>query len=309
MPEPVVAPPRDVRPVGRFAPSPTGPLHFGSLVTALAGFLQARQAGGEWLVRIDDIDPPREQPGAAATILHTLEVCGLHWDRSVVYQRRQLDAFRAARRTLVDLGAAYHCRCSRQASGAGVYAGTCRTRHVTAAETRRVRLRVPTAPIGYTDLCAGRVDTDLSTAGGDFVIWRVEDLPAFHLAAVVDDALLGVNEIVRGADLQDSAPRQRALQVQLGLPETRYLHLPLAVDAAGQKLSKQNLAPAIDLRAPGALLTDALTWLDHPPPRELRTAPVSALLAWAIPAWSPARLAPTSTRPAPPSSADADPGD
>jgi glutamyl-Q tRNA(Asp) synthetase len=208
-------------------------------------------------------------------------------------------AFRDACRFLLAAGRAYRCRCSRQARGSGAYPDSCRDFAVPASATARARLRVPRGPVIHTDLREGIVATDVLADSGDFVIWRVEDLPSFHLAAVVDDALLGVNEIVRGGDLRDSAPRQRALQTSLGLPEPRYLHLPVAIDALGQKLSKQNLAPAVDTDSPACALALALDWLGHPPPPELRGAPVRPLLDWAISSWSPSRLPTDAQRPAP----------
>lgn len=285
--------------VGRFAPSPTGPLHFGSLVTALTGFLRARELQGEWLVRIDDIDPPRKVPGAAAGILRTLARCALRWDREVTCQSTRLAAYRQACEHLLAARRAYYCVCSRRQIGSGPYPGTCRDRCHRPAQRHCVRIRVPDDPIVIDDVVQGRSVWHLAAAGGDFVIWRVEDLPAYHLAAVLDDAAAGVTEVVRGADLLDSAPRQRYLQSLLGLAPPAYLHIPAATDARGRKLSKQNLAPPIDDYSPGDVLTAGLAWLGQAPPATLRTAPPAQILAWAADHWRLSRVPRGLTRAAP----------
>ncbi|MGE0373189.1 MAG: tRNA glutamyl-Q(34) synthetase GluQRS [Gammaproteobacteria bacterium] len=284
---------------GRFAPSPTGPLHFGSFITALAGFLRARAAGGEWHVRVDDLDTPRVVPGAATGILRTLEHYGLTWDGPVVYQASRLSEHRAACTRLIESGHAFYCTCSRRDIGDRAYPGTCRHRRTPPRGRCCVRLRVTAAPIVIEDGLQGESRWDLTTHGGDFVIWRVEDLPAYHLAAVIDDAALGATEIVRGTDLIDSAPRQRYLQRLLGFAEPTYLHLPVAVDAHGQKLSKQQHAPAIDTLPPAFVLSAALAWLGHPPPVELADASHRELLAWAMTAWSLPRVPRVASRVAP----------
>ncbi len=276
--------------VGRFAPSPTGDLHFGSLVTALASYLRARAAAGEWLVRIDDLDPLREQAGAADRILRALERCGLHWDREVFYQRTQYAAHLRACERLLHSRIAYYCVCSRREVAGRPYAGICRSRHSPPAGRHSVRVQVGHAPITITDPIQGEAHWDLANDGGDFVIWRVEDLPAYHLAAVVDDATSGVTEVVRGADLYASAPRQRHLQVLLKLPQTTYLHLPVAVDRAGCKLSKQTGAPDFGLLPVPQLLVAALTWLGCVIPREFHGAPPAELLPWAVTHWALARV-------------------
>ncbi len=277
--------------VGRFAPSPTGPLHFGSLVTALAGYLRARSAKGEWLVRIDDIDPPRQPPGAVDSILRALERFGLHWDRSVFYQYTHLSAHRRARDVLLAKALAYYCVCSRRTlADHPSYEGTCRGRREPPAERHSVRVQVDHTPIAIADPVQGESHWDLAAAGGDFVIWRVEDLPAYHLAAVVDDADMGVTEIVRGADLHAAAPRQRHLQVLLNRPPTVYVHLPVAVDHAGQKLSKQQRAPPLDLFPVPAMLPAALIWLGYDIPSSLHGALPGELLPWAIAHWDLARV-------------------
>lgn len=275
---------------GRFAPSPTGPLHFGSLVTALAGFLQARTRGGKWLLRIDDIDPLREQPGAVDAIRAVLGRCHLRWDEEPIFQGRNLEAHRAACEKLMDMGLAYRCTCSRKQVGASTYPGTCREAHRPARGRFSVRVRVGSDSLSLSDPIQGVQDWNLQSEGGDFVIWRVENLPAYHLAAVVDDAAAGITEIVRGADLLDSAPRQRHLQALLELPQPAYFHLPVAVDASGQKLSKQNLAPDIGKSAATHALVAALAWLGQAPPRSLRRAIPAEIIEWAIAHWEPSAI-------------------
>lgn len=284
---------------GRFAPSPTGPLHFGSLVTALAGYLQARAHHGQWLLRIDDIDPPRAQAGAADAIRTVLERCHLHWDREVFLQSAHEARHRAARDKLIAEGLAYRCRCSRKQVGPGAYPGTCRTAHWPAEGRHGVRVRVDDRWLRLEDPVQGSHAWRLDLDGGDFVIWRVEDLPAYHLAAVIDDADTGITEVVRGADLLESAPRQQHLQRLLGLPAVRYLHLPVAIAASGQKLSKQNLAPDIGRLDPALCLTEALAWLGQPVPAELEHEDCAIIIEWARAHWDPLRIPRCGERPAP----------
>ena len=275
---------------GRFAPSPSGELHFGSVVAALGSFLQARVHGGEWLVRIENIDPPREVQGAAAAILRQLERLGLHWDGEVVYQRDREPAHRAALAELRRQGLVYRCRCSRRVAGPGAYQGTCREARLSAEVPGADRLRVGTATILFDDLLRGRVSERLAESCGDFVIWRAEDWPAYHLAVVVDDAAAGITEIVRGGDLLDATARQIYLQQRLGLPHPAYCHLPLALDLDGAKLSKQTLAAPVAGLAAERVLTAALRFLGHPPPAALVGAAPEALLAWAIANWRPTQI-------------------
>ncbi|HEX6993888.1 MAG TPA: tRNA glutamyl-Q(34) synthetase GluQRS [Gammaproteobacteria bacterium] len=278
--------------VGRFAPSPTGPLHAGSLLTAVASFLHARQAGGEWLVRIEDIDPPREVPGAADQILHTLEAFDLHWDRSVLRQSTRLDAYAAACRSLVERGLAFRCRCSRSElrafadahDGPAGYPGTCRTLALSDEDTA-VRMRVDGPWPAFEDGLQGRFDPPRAPGFGDYVIWRRDGLPAYHLAVVLDDAYQGVTTIVRGRDLLDCVPAQRHLQQALGLPEPVYLHVPILTGPTGQKLSKQTGARPIDAREPSRASTETLRRLGAEPPRDLDGARPAELWEWAIAHW------------------------
>lgn len=278
--------------VGRFAPSPTGPLHEGSLLTAVASFLHARRAGGEWLVRIEDIDPPREVPGAADDILRSLETLELTWDRPVLYQSRRLEVYLRTARQLVDAGLAYCCRCSRKMLRGdprpdGVpagYPGTCRSRGYSDQDAA-IRMRVDVDWEAFDDGLQGRVVPAAVSGFADYVIRRRDRLPAYHLAVVVDDAHQGVTTIVRGADLLDCVPAQRHLQRALALPEPAYFHLPIVTTATGEKLSKQTGARRVDLTDPSEVATRILSRLGAAPPRDLLGAPPGALWEWAKETW------------------------
>ncbi|MBD3898441.1 tRNA glutamyl-Q(34) synthetase GluQRS [Halomonas sp. ML-15] len=282
---------------GRFAPTPSGPLHFGSLVAALGSFLDARHAGGEWRLRIEDVDPPRCPPGAADTILHQLEAFGLHWDGDVEYQRQHDAAYQAALEQLVDAGLAYPCSCSRkQWRDYAIYPGWCRhgVSEPDKPQAWRLRSDLGLRPVIWHDRLFGLQHFDPAELG-DVVLKRKDGLWAYQLAVVVDDAAQGISDVVRGLDLLDNTPWQRQLQAALGYPEPRYLHLPLIVAANGQKLSKQNLAPALphdDSAALRRLLHRALLALDQAPDSTAAEAPVAEQLASAIRHWDPRRLSP-----------------
>ncbi|MCE8022310.1 tRNA glutamyl-Q(34) synthetase GluQRS [Halomonas sp. MCCC 1A11036] len=285
---------------GRFAPTPSGSLHFGSLIAALASFLDARRVGGEWLLRIEDIDPPRCPAGAADTILRQLEVFGLHWDGPVRWQHDRDPAYAAALERLEALGLAYPCTCSRkQWREHPIYPGWCRKgpREPGQPVAWRLRSDLGLRPVVWQDRLFGEQRFDPAELG-DVVLQRKDGLWAYQLAVVVDDADQGISDVVRGHDLLDNTPWQRQLQHALGLPEPRYLHLPLIVNREGQKLSKQNLAPALPLEDAlvRPLLHGALVSLDQAPPTELRTAPVQEQLAWAIGHWEPCRIRPEAHR-------------
>jgi glutamyl-Q tRNA(Asp) synthetase len=242
--------------VGRFAPSPTGPLHFGSLVAALASYLEARAARGKWLLRMEDLDRPREQPGAADQILRALERLGFEWDGPVLWQSARLERYRAVLDDLQRRGFAYPCGCSRKEledsvlaiDGSRVYPGTCRRGLAPGKSPRAVRLRTHAAPIAFADRIQGEIEQRVERAVGDFVLRRADGVSR-QLAAVVDDWLRRHGG-VRGADLLDSTARQIHLQRILGARTPRYAHVPVAVDASGQKLSKQTGAAPIDLADP-----------------------------------------------------------
>lgn len=282
---------------GRFAPSPTGPLHFGSLVTALGGFLQARSRGGEWRLRIDDIDPDRDIADALSLIPRQLEAFGLLWDGPVVYQSLHAARHREALQTLLASGRAFYCGCTRREIGSGIYPGTCRDGLPAGKAARSVRVRVDDARPAFDDPLQGRISADLAADVGDFIIRRADGLIAYQLAAAVDDADGGFTEVVRGADLLSSTLRQIWLQRRLDLPSPAYLHLPIAVDANGAKLSKQTHAPPLDMARPGPQLVAALAFLEQQPPAELADSAPQAILDWAIGQWEPERLRGVSQKP------------
>lgn len=280
--------------VGRFAPSPTGPLHAGSVLAAVASYLHARQAGGEWLLRIEDIDPPREVPGAAASIQAALERLGLLWDRRVLYQSAHLELYRAIAARLLAEGLAFRCTCSRSElqayaaahPGSPAYPGTCTRRSVEAREEAAVRVRVDGIPPNLPrDALQGPIERAWLESQGDYVIVRRDGLPAYHLAVVVDDALQGVTAVVRGSDLLESTAVHCHLQRTLRLPTPAYWHVPILTSEGGVKLSKQTGAPAVDLTAPGEVAFEALERLGAAPPAELRGAPPTDLWEWAIEHW------------------------
>ncbi|MCL7461986.1 tRNA glutamyl-Q(34) synthetase GluQRS [Pseudomonas sp. NW5] len=283
-----MSPPRPY--VGRFAPTPSGYLHFGSLVAALASFLDARAVGGRWLLRMEDLDPPREMPGAQDTILRTLDTYGLHWDGPVERQSTRHAAYAAAVDRLLAQGLAYACRCSRkQLEGQLIYPGTCRDRQHP-REDAAIRLRVPDAEYAFFDRVQGRFAQNLARDVGDFIIQRRDGLYAYQLAVVLDDAWQGITDVVRGADLLDSTPRQLYLQALLGLPQPRYLHIPLLLQPDGHKLGKSYRSPPLPPeRAPAELLR-ALRALGQRPPAELEGARPEAMLAWAIAHWQAAAI-------------------
>lgn len=283
---------------GRFAPSPTGPLHFGSLVAAVASFLQARAQGGEWLVRIEDIDPPREPPGAADDILRTLERLGLRWDGPVLYQSARRDAYRSALDRLCRAGLVYPCGCSRReiadSSVRGidgpVYPGTCRGGLAAGRTERALRVRTDGTTVAFEDRWQGRFESALERDVGDFVVRRADGFFAYQLAVVVDDAAQRITEVVRGADLLLSTPRQLHLQRLLGLPTLAYAHVPAAVNAQAEKLSKQTGAPAIGHEAPVPVLCAALRFLGQRVPGDIDPLDIDGFWRHAIADWNPNRV-------------------
>jgi glutamyl-Q tRNA(Asp) synthetase len=279
---------------GRFAPSPTGPLHFGSLVAAIGSYLQARHHGGSWRVRIEDLDPPREMPGTADAILRTLEQYGFEWDGTVLYQSSRHEAYREALEQLRRDGRSYRCNCSRKQISeeaqrlglpAGVYPGSCRTSAISGHQPHAIRLLCPEAKISFTDRIQGHFSQRLEQEVGDFVLRRADGLFAYQLAVVVDDAYQGITEVVRGSDLLDNTPRQIALQQALGLNSPDYLHLPVVLNSEGQKLSKQSFAPALDNAQPLPVLWQGLAFLGQRPIPELLQGDINALWRWAIEHW------------------------
>ena len=281
---------------GRFAPSPTGPLHCGSVVAALASYLSARARGGEWLVRIDDIDPPREVEGAADEILRTLEAYGLEWDGTVLYQSRRRDAYETALEQLKHNDVLYACGCTRkEIADTGilglegpVYPGTCRRGVSPGRAPRALRVRTDGAVIEFVDRVQGRQRSQLEAEIGDFVVKRADGLYAYQLAVVVDDAGQGITEVVRGADLLPSTPRQIHLQRLLGLPTPEYLHVPAVLDASGEKLSKQTYARPLPRANPVPVLWRALAFLGQSPLPEWQQASRDEFLRAAVARWTEA---------------------
>jgi glutamyl-Q tRNA(Asp) synthetase len=278
---------------GRFAPSPTGPLHFGSLAAAVGSYLDAKHHHGTWLVRMEDLDTPRCVPGAADDILHTLAAFGLHSDEPVLYQSQRTTVYEDALRQLQAIGAVYRCCCTRKEIADSalhgidgpVYPGTCRNGIPETREARAWRVRTDNGPISFDDALQGRITQHLESEIGDFVVKRADGLFAYQLAVVVDDAAQGITHVVRGADLLASTPRQIYLQRLLEMNTPAYTHLPVAVNANGEKLSKQTLAPGIGCDDVVATLIKVLDFLRQQPPAELRQGGVEDVLNWAVANW------------------------
>ena len=291
--------------VGRFAPSPTGPLHLGSLVAAVGSYFLAKRTGGQWLMRVEDLDQPRVVPGMADDILRTLELLGLQWDGEVVWQSRRDTLYQAALERLAALGALYPCGCSRaeiarlasapHGDSELPYPGSCRSGLVAGKAPRAFRVRVPDETITFRDGIIGEQCQNLSTSCGDFVVKRADGPFAYHLAVVVDDELMGVTQVVRGADLLASTPRQIHLQQLLGFRQPSYFHLPLVTGPGGGKLSKRDnaisIAQGLNLaREGGRLVAAALMFLGQELPDGLSAAPSAEILAWGREKFDPARI-------------------
>lgn len=278
---------------GRFAPSPTGLLHFGSLVAAVGSYLEARTHDGKWLVRMEDLDPPREMPGAADNILRTLDAYGFAWDGPVMYQNRRHEAYQDALEYLKDAGLLYPCACTRKEISDSavtgiegpVYPGTCRHGLPPGRNARAWRLWVDNAEIVFDDAIQGRQQQNLARDIGDFILQRADGLYAYQLAVVIDDAEQNITHVVRGSDLLDSTPRQIALQRHLGYAQPAYAHLPVAANSAGEKLSKQTQALALDPAQPVPPLWQALDFLGQKPTSALKKASLSELWQWAHAHW------------------------
>jgi glutamyl-Q tRNA(Asp) synthetase len=284
--------------IGRFAPSPTGPLHFGSLLAALASYLEAKTQDGLWLVRMEDLDKPREVAGAANHILNTLEKFGLEWDGEVVYQSQRSELYQEALNQIKAKSLIYQCSCSRKEIADSynqkpaqhgidglIYPGTCRDKSST-FKPYAERIKVKDQNISFNDAIQGKIDQNLANQIGDFVLKRADGLFAYQLALVVDDYLQGVTHVVRGADLLDSTPRQIYLQQVLGYSTPKYAHIPVASNQAGEKLSKQTLATPIDANNAPNLLINALDFLGQTPPQDLSNYKAQEILAWAMQHWA-----------------------
>lgn len=284
--------------IGRFAPSPTGPLHFGSLVTALASYLHARSNQGQWLVRMEDLDPPREQAGAADSILQSLEAHGLLWDGSVLYQSQRLDAYQCTLDRLLHAGLVYRCDCTRQDLQAmgGIYTGRCRQGAVAPGAPHALRLKLYDIPqqtdecVCFTDIFQDEQQQNLRLAAGDAILKRKDGLFAYQLAVVVDDIAQGVTHIIRGMDLLEVTGRQIVLFHLLDAAAPTFGHLPLVLNDSGRKLSKQNLAPPIENTAAAGNLWRALVFLRQNPPADLQRATVNDLLTWGSENWDGSNL-------------------
>lgn len=278
--------------VGRFAPSPSGPLHLGSLLTALASFLDVRCRGGRWLLRIDDIDAPRSVPGSIEQIRRALEHHGLHWDSVVSYQSENQVYYQRALEQLGHQRLLYRCSCTRKMVAGRPYPGTCRLKNRPLTQPGAVRLRVPQELdwIDFSDELLGLQRQQITADSGDFIVQRADGLISYQLAVVVDDATTGVNRVVRGADLLPSTPRQILLHKLLNLPPPSYLHLPVVINKSGTKLSKQAHAQPLDSAHPSQNLHLLLQLLQQAPPDSLVKANPVELLAWAIEHWQPHAL-------------------
>ncbi|MFT5758078.1 MAG: glutamyl-Q tRNA(Asp) synthetase [Alteromonadaceae bacterium] len=277
---------------GRFAPSPSGLLHFGSLVTALASYLDAKHQNGTWLVRIEDIDPPREQQGATSHILKTLEAYGMFWDEDVLYQSQQTALYHDVLYHLAEQKLSYRCNCTRadiKALG-GVYQAHCKNLAV-ADKHSSVRLINTIATHQYTDLIQGNVSCHQAQAAEDFIIYRKDGLFAYQLAVVVDDIHQGISHIIRGCDLLEPTARQLSFFKIIKAQSPHYGHVPLVVTHEGYKLSKQNKAPAINIKKPQPSLIQALDFLGQDPPQELLSYPLEEIMQWAITHWSIDKIA------------------
>ncbi|SDW32654.1 tRNA glutamyl-Q(34) synthetase GluQRS [Nitrosomonas oligotropha] len=283
---------------GRFAPSPTGPLHFGSLVAAVGSYADAKFHGGKWLVRIEDVDLPRRVPGAAKQILDTLEKLGMEWDEEIIYQSRRSEAYREALDVLDKQGLLYPCTCSRKeiadSSITGlygfIYPGTCLNNPVSLQSAHALRIQTHDDIIQFTDGLKGLYTQKLHSEVGDFVLRRADGIYAYQLAVVVDDAAQNITHVVRGADLIDSTPRQIFLQQLLRYPVPQYMHLPVVTNAAGEKLSKQTNAAPVNTAEALKELVDALHFLGQQPPLEILEGDIASFWDWVMQNWRVNRI-------------------
>ncbi|MFV2005141.1 MAG: tRNA glutamyl-Q(34) synthetase GluQRS [Gammaproteobacteria bacterium] len=273
---------------GRFAPSPTGPVHFGTLIAAVGSYLQAKKNNGEWLMRMEDVDTTRKVEGADTDILYTLENFGFEWDGEVIYQSKRTEHYEEALELLISQSLVFPCLCSRKLLAdleSDIYPGTCRRRHLPETGEYALRVLARDTDIELNDIVMGSQSQNIKQQCGDFIIRRRDGLFAYQLAVVVDDALQGVTEIVRGADLLDSTPRQIYLQRLLDYPTPGYCHLPLAVDASGNKISKSEGGATVDVKDREKLLLRALQFLGQQPPENLDGSHINDIWSWAITHW------------------------
>jgi glutamyl-Q tRNA(Asp) synthetase len=283
---------------GRFAPSPTGALHFGSLIAAIGSYLEAKSHNGEWLVRIENLDKPREIPASSHEILRALEILGMEWDHEVVYQDQRKDSYENVLTKLNQCGLTYSCTCTRKeisdSSITGIsgqiYAGTCRNNVQNKDSPGAVRIKTNNHIIDFKDSLYGLISQRLESEVGDFILRRSDGIYAYQLAVVADDATQGITNVVRGADLLDSTPRQIYLQKLLGYSTPKYMHIPVAVNNQGEKLSKQTKAALLDVSNPVKQLLEAVNFLGQEPPIELLGNNVSSFWKWAIENWCPEKI-------------------
>ena len=274
---------------GRFAPSPTGAVHFGTLLAAVGSYLQAKKNHGEWIIRMEDVDLTRKVEGADIDILHTLEAFGFEWQGEVLYQSKQNEHYENALQQLIEQSLVFPCLCTRKKlaqSSSDIYPGSCRQRPLPEENEHALRLIAHDIDITFYDAIMGRQSQNMAQQCGDFIIKRRDGLFAYQLAVVVDDAMQGITEIVRGADLLDSTPRQIYLQQLLGYHTPTYCHLPLAVDADGNKISKSEGAAKIDVKNREKQLCEVLKFLNQKPPSDLSDCSINDIWQWAIDNWA-----------------------
>ena len=273
--------------IGRFAPSPSGPLHLGSLIAALSSYVDAKSKNGFWFLRIEDLDPPREPPGAAEYILDQLFALGLIWDGDILYQSTRLDAYQESLTRLFAQGQTYNCNCTRSEVKAmgSIYDGSCRDKNISLIEPFAVRIRTSSNIIGFDDQIQGYHQQRVEQEVGDFVILRKDKFFAYQLAVVIDDEYQQVTNVIRGCDLLDSTFRQIHLQTVLGLETPVYGHIPVITNSSGKKLSKQHFADPIDTKNDKTLIFKALKFLGQNPPNGLEDATNTEQLQWAIYNW------------------------
>jgi len=274
--------------IGRFAPSPTGPVHLGTLIAAVGSYLQAKKNDGKWLIRMEDVDTTRTVRGSDSEIFHTLEAFGFEWNGEILYQSKQTEHYEYALEQLKSLSLVFPCSCSRKQlanSNSQIYPGTCRSRQLPETGEHALRILAQDITIEFNDIVMGKQSQNMEQQCGDFVIKRRDGLFAYQLAVVVDDALQNITEIVRGSDLLDSTPRQIYLQQLLAYPTPDYCHLPLAVDSDGNKISKSEGATKVDIKNREKLMCDVLDFLGQAPPADLSASNINDIWSWAEEHW------------------------
>ena len=274
--------------IGRFAPSPTGPVHLGTLIAAVGSYLQAKKNRGKWLIRMEDVDTTRTVRGSDSEILNTLEAFGFEWNGEILYQSKQTEHYEYALEQLKLLSLVFPCSCSRKQlanSNSQIYPGTCRSRQLPETGEHALRILAQDITIEFNDIVMGKQSQNMEQQCGDFVIKRRDGLFAYQLAVVVDDALQNITEIVRGSDLLDSTPRQIYLQQLLAYPTPDYCHLPLAVDSDGNKISKSEGATKVDIKNREKLMCDVLDFLGQNAPADLSASNINDIWSWAEEHW------------------------